>query len=45
MSRISPSPCRYVIFPWNLAAEILPRIRAMDPHAEVIVAVPKLKIL
>ena len=45
VSRISPSPCRYVIFPWNLAAEILPRIRAMDPHAEVIVAVPKLKIL
>jgi len=33
---------RYVIFPWNLAGEILPRIRAIDPGAEVIVAVPKL---
>lgn len=45
LSKISDSPCRYVIFPWNLATEILPRIRAMDPHSEVIVAVPKLKVL
>jgi hypothetical protein len=39
------SPNRYVIFPWNLKSEILPRIRAIDPSAEVVTAVPKLERL
>lgn len=36
---------RYIIFPWNLEGEILPRIRAFDPLAEIIVAVPNLRAL
>jgi hypothetical protein len=34
---------RYVIFPWNLIEEIVPRIKAFDPEAEVFVAVPELR--
>jgi hypothetical protein len=34
---------RYVIFPWNLVEEIVPRIKAFDPEAEVFVAVPVLR--
>jgi hypothetical protein len=41
----SQSNCRYVIFPWNLKEEIEPRIRAFDPDAEVVVAIPNLTYL
>lgn len=34
---------RYIIFPWNLVSEIVPRIKAFDPDAEVFVAVPSLE--
>jgi hypothetical protein len=36
---------RYVVFPWNLSHEIAPRIRAFDPTAEIIRAVPELTTL
>jgi hypothetical protein len=45
VQRIGSGPNRFVIFPWNLKSEILPRIRAIDPSAEVVIAVPKLEIL
>jgi hypothetical protein len=34
---------RYVVFPWNLVEEIVPRIKTFDPEAEVFVAVPSLR--
>jgi 2-polyprenyl-3-methyl-5-hydroxy-6-metoxy-1,4-benzoquinol methylase len=34
---------RYVILPWNLSDELLPRIRKFDTHAEVVKAIPNLK--
>jgi hypothetical protein len=36
---------RFIIFPWNLAGAILPRIREIDAKAEVIVAIPELRRL
>lgn len=45
LSTLKPGPYRFVVFPWNLAGEILPRIRAIDPEAEVVAAVPHLRSL
>jgi hypothetical protein len=45
LSTIKPGPYRFVVFPWNLAGEILPRIRAIDPQAEVVAAVPQFRSL
>ena len=36
---------RYVVFPWNLVDEIVPRVRMFDSDSEIVVAVPSLKIV
>lgn len=43
ISKADGARFRYVIFPWNLVEEIVPRIKAFDPQAEVFVAVPVLR--
>lgn len=34
---------RYVVFPWNLVDEIVPRVQMFDAGSEIVVAVPSLK--
>lgn len=43
ISQMNGRRFRYLILPWNLVDEIVPRIRKFDVNAEIVVAVPLLR--